>query len=211
MTVNNGYATLDELRGNLGFSAANTASDTRLERLLETGSRMAENVCRGRRFYGVAETRYYTAQETGELDVDDLTSVTSLKTDEDGDGVYETTWSASDFNLKYGDNYNAALDNKPYTQIEVSESSSQEFPVKIKKGVLVSGVFGYVPGTQSSSARPQPISDAVLLAAERVFKRKDAPLGVMGNPALGQQTVRITDMLNDPDIMVLLDPYIKRR
>lgn len=208
MSVTNGYASLAELRAKLAFGAANTASDTQLEQIIEASSRWIDRYC-NRRFYGAAETRYYTAQEIGELEIDDLTSLSALKTDEDGDGTYETTWSASDYSLRYGHNYNAALDGKPYTSIQVSEASGREFPVAIRKGVLVQGVFGYVASTTAATGCPDPVHDAALLVAERIYKRKDAPLGVAGPLALGAQPVRITSLTVDPDIKALLDPYRK--
>ena len=203
MTITNGYCTLAELRAKLSTPAANTASDTQFEQLIEASSRWIDRYT-GRRFYGAAETRYYTAQETGELDIDDLTSVTALKTDEDGDGTFETTWSATDYNLWP---LNASLDGKPYTRIEISERAGREFPI-IRKGVLLQGVFGYVAGTTAATSCPDPVHDAALLLAERIYKRKDAPLGVAGGPVtLGQQPVRISSMANDPDIRDLLGPY----
>ena len=210
MTITNGYATLAELRAKLSFGATNTASDTQLEKLIETSSRALENVC-GRRFYGVAETRYYTADDGHEIQVDDLTGTPTIKTDDDGDGTYETTWAGTDYNLKYGNNYNAALDGKPFTQIEVSENGRYIFPVSIKKGVLVSSTFGYSSGTNSTTARPQPIGDATLLAAERIYKRKDTPLGIAGGALLGAMIVRAEDIRKDPEIMFMIDVYIKRR
>jgi hypothetical protein len=206
MTVSNGYASLTELRAKLAFGTSNTASDTQLEQLIEASSRWIDRYT-NRRFYGVAETRYYTAEDGYEIQVDDLTSVSALKTDDNGDGVFETTWASTQYILKYGENYNAALDSKPYTQIEISESGGKEFPIHIRKGVLVSGVFGYVAGTTAATSCPDPIHDAALLLAERIYKRKDAPLGIAGAVPLGQQPVRITSMSADPDIRDLLAPY----
>ena len=205
MTITNGYATLAELRAKLAFGATNTASDTQLEQIIEASSRWVDKYT-NRRFYGAAETRYYTAEDGYEIQVDDLTSITALKTDEDGNGTFETTWATTQYNLKYGENYNAALDSKPYTQIEISESSGKEFPVAIRRGVLVQGVFGYIASTNANNC-PDPIHDAALLVAERIYKRKDAPLGIAGPVALGQQPVRITDLTVDPDIKALIDPY----
>jgi hypothetical protein len=210
VTISNGYATLAELRAKLAFGAANTASNTQLEQIVEASSRWIDRYC-NRRFYGAAETRYYTAEDGYEIQVDDLTSISALKTDEDGDGTFETTWASTDYVLKYGGNLNAALDGKPYTQIEISENGGKEFPVAITKGVLVAGVFGYVAGTQAESACPDPIHDAALLVAERIYKRKDAPFGVAGPIALGQQPVRISSLTVDPDIKALLDPYRRVR
>jgi hypothetical protein len=210
VTINQGYASLAELRAKLAFSAANTASDTQLEQVIEASSRWIDRYT-GRRFYGVAETRYYTAEDGYEIQVDDLTSIAALKTDDNGDGTFETTWASTAYILKYGENLNAALDGKPYTQIEISQSSGKEFPVAIRKGVLVQGVFGYVASTNAATGCPDPIHDAALLVAERIYKRKDAPLGVAGPAALGQQPVRVPSLTADPDIKALLDPYRRVR
>ena len=203
MTITNGYCTLAEFRAKLAFSAANTASDSQLEQIVEASSRWIDRYC-NRRFYGAAETRYYTAQEVGELDIDDLTSVSALKTDEDGDGTFETTWQASDYILWP---FNAALDAKPYTRIEISENGNETFPVAIRRGVLVQGVFGYVASTAAATGCPDPVHDAALLLSERIYKRKDAVLGIAGQAPLGQQPIRIPSMTADPDISALLGPY----
>lgn len=210
MSITKGYATLAELREKLSLTAANTAANTQLEQIIEASSRWIDRYC-GRRFYGVPETRYYTADDGYEIQIDDLRGTPTIKTDDNGDGVYENTWAATDYNLKYGENYNAALDDKPYTQIEVSEGGTYAFPTNVKKGVLVYGTHGYVASTLSYSACPDPIHDAALLLSERIYKRKDAPLGVAGGSALGQVPVRVPSMSGDPDIKDLLDPYRRRR
>jgi hypothetical protein len=210
VTITQGYCSLAELRAKLAFGATNTASDTQLEQIVEASSRWIDRYT-GRRFYGAAETRYYTAEDGYEIQVDDLTSIAALKTDDNGDGTFETTWASTQYNLKYGENYNAALDGKPYTQIEISESGGKEFPVAIRKGVLIQGVFGYVAGTTAATSCPDPIHDAALLVAERIYKRKDAPLGVAGAAPLGQQPVRVPSLTADPDVKALLDPYRRIR
>lgn len=206
MAISNGYATLAEVRAKLRAPATNTASDSQYEQAVEAASRWVDRYCR-RRFYGASETRYYTAENPYEIQVYDVTSITSLKTDEDGNGTYETTWPSTGYNLKYGENYNASLDGKPYTQIEVAENGDQTFPTAIKKGVQIIGVHGYVASTNAATGCPDPIKDATLLIAERILKRGDAPLGVAGPLALGQQPVRIPSITADPDIKALLDPY----
>lgn len=207
MAITKGYATLAELREKLSLTTANTAANTQLEQIIEASSRWIDRYC-NRRFYGVAETRYYTAEDGHYIEIDDLRTVSALKTDDNGDGVFETTWAATNYNLKYGDSYNAALDDKPYTNIEVAESGTKTFPIAIRKGVLLQGTFGYIASTNANNC-PDPIHDAALLIAERIYKRKDAPLGVAGQAPLGQQPVRVPSLTVDPDIKALLDPYRK--
>lgn len=209
MTIINGYITLAEARAvlypNTGYTS--TSANSRIEKTIEAASRAIEKFC-GRRFYGAAETRYYTADDGYEIQIDDLTGTPTVATDDDGDGTYETSWSSSDFNLKYGGNYNAALDGKPYTQIEVSESGSKNFPAGVKRGVRVVGTFGYIASTNAANA-PSPIHDACLITVHRLFKRHDLPLGVQGggNAQLGQTPVIIPSITLDPDVKDLITPY----
>lgn len=210
MTVTNGYVTLAEVRAVLYASNYTaTAADGRIEKAIEAASRVIEKVCH-RRFYGAAETRYYTADDGYELQVDDLTGTPTIATDDDGDGTYETSWAASDYHLKYGDNYNAALDGKPYTQIEISAAGSKNFPAGVKKGCRVYSSFGYIASTDAANA-PKPIHDACLITVHRLFKRHDIPLGVQGggNAQLGQTAVVIPRITLDPDVMDLLAPYVR--
>lgn len=171
--------------------------DAIIESVVEAVSRWIDNDC-GRRFYrnGTDESRYYTAEDGNLLLLDDdLGSLTSLLTDEDGDRTYETTWSATDYDLEP---YNAALDDRPYTRIRVTPQGIYAFPTG-RKGVKITGKFGY------SATAPKPVKEACLLLTARLFKRKDALFGVMGSIQTGM--IRITDY--DVDAWRLLRPYVK--
>jgi len=176
--------------------------DTILEKVAEGISRALDWRCR-RKFYTSgteesAEARYFTAEHSDRLYVDDLLSVDTLETDDGGDGTYESSWTEdTDF---YLEPYNAALDYQPYTKVVTTESGSYSFPVGVRKGVKVSGVWGYWTST------PANIHSAALLMAERLFKRKDAIFGVVGSPELGvlKQIVR-----DDPEINALLFGMIR--
>lgn len=208
MTITNGYITLAEARAVIyPPNHASTHANARIEKTIEAASREIEKFCQ-RRFYSVPETRYYTPDDGYELTIDDLTGTPTIATDDDGDGTFETSWSAGDYLLKYGNNYNAALDGKPYTQIEVSESGTKNFPAGVKKSVRVYGSFGYIASTDAGNA-PAPIHDACLITVHRLFKRHDLPLGVQGggNPQLGQTPVVIPRITLDPDVQDLLKPY----
>ena len=209
MTITNGYITLAEARATIfPESYTSRTADTRIEKNIESASREIERVCQ-RRFYGVPETRYYTADDGYQISVDDLTGAPTIATDDDGDGVYENTWAATDYNLKYGENYNAALDGKPYTDIEISAQGTKSFPVGIKRGVRVYSSFGYIASTNANDC-PAPIHDACLITVTRLFKRPDAPFGVSGgNAQLGQPPVSIPRITLDPDVMDLLAPFVR--
>ena len=164
-----------------------------MENVIEGASRAIEVYC-GRRFYPATETRYYTAAFSDELFIDDLISVTTLQTDEDGDRTYEITWATTDYDLLPD---NAALTLEPYTLICTAPDGRYSFPAGIRKGVKIAGSFGY------AALIPAQVREACLIQAVRLFKRKDAPFGVAGNAELGE--LRVISKL-DPDVEMMLAP-----
>lgn len=192
MAITNGYTTLATAKARLGI--ADTSDDATIEAVVSAVSRQIDNEC-NRRFYAVSETRYYTALSSTGVWVDDLLSVTTLVTDDDGDRTYDTTWAATDYDLGP---YNAALDGQPYSRIDVAPDGNYTFPVGVARGVKVTGSFGYAATT------PAAIAEACLLQTARLFRRKDAVFGVVGSADMGQTAViaRI-----DPDVKMMLAPY----
>lgn len=188
-------ALTDEAAGN-DFTirkAGNTFDDSVLENTITATSRHIDNTTE-RRFYASNETRYYTPQLSDLLFIDDLLSVTTLKTDTSGDGTFDTTWAATDYNLRP---YNASSDGVPYTQIETTPQSGNSFNM-LRRSVEIVGSFGF------TSSTPAPVNEACLLLAARLFKRKDAPFGVTGTPDLGElRNIR----MDDPDVYPLLIAY----
>ncbi len=176
----------------------NPIDDAVFESVVEAISRLIDERT-GRRFFTTSEdeTRYFTAENSDLLRIGDIVSLTSIKTDEDGDRVYERTWSATDYDLEP---FNAALDGKPYSQIRTTPNGLYAFPTT-RKGVQLVGKFGW-------SAAPKLAKEACLLQAERIFKRKDAPFGVLGSAEMGQSIV-IPKF--DPDVEQMLAPLVRLR
>lgn len=191
MAISNGYCTLAELKSR--FDILDATDDTILEQTIEAASRTVDTLC-SRRFYAATETRYYTADDPDLLWVDDIASVTTLKTDEDADGSFETTWGPTDFQL---DPPNASGDGLPYTRIYIAPTSPYAFPVYQRRGVQIVGSFGW-------PSVPHAVREATLLLAARYFKRKDAPMGAqIGNPEQGALSIPG----KDPDVDRLLMGY----
>jgi hypothetical protein len=170
---------------------SDTADDAVLEAIVESVSRAIDDFC-GRRFYAATETRYYTARKSRRLLVDDLLSITTLKTDDDADGTYETTWAATDYNLAP---YNAQLAPvpEPYWEIEVSENGDYWFPTGTIKGVQVVGSWGF------SATTPDVINRSCLFQVAQEFRTRHAPLGIQGS---GDMQVEIRG--------IGLHPFVKR-
>ena len=189
------YGTLAELKDRLDIESTETTHDQILGAVLEAASRAIDGIC-GWRFYTTTsdETRYYTGEWGDQFFCDDpIVSITTLKTDDDGDRTYDETWTTDDYDPMP---YNAATDNRPYTWLEVTPNGDYTFPTS-RKGIQIVGKFGW-------PELPSAIKDATLLLAEKIFSRKDAIFGVMGSPELG--TLREI-VKNDPELMILLAPY----
>ena len=167
MAINNGYATLAEFRTNYKKSSATSDSGI-IEDLIESASRYIYRYC-GQTFYtSTGLTVYYTPTDTNVIFIDNLYGLTTLKTNEDGDGTYENTWNTGqntgDFYLMP---FNArALGNtgEPYTYIEVNPEGDYTFP-KAPKGVQIIGDFGW-------SSVPDDIKVACLEITNASFGRR---------------------------------------
>lgn len=217
MAVTNGYATLADLKAALQIDDDNL--DRRLERVIESASRAIDKVCR-RKFYRETLTLYFSGGQRTRIDpfserrlsgvhslaVGDLISVTSLKTDDDGDRIFETTWDASrDY---YLGPVNAPAVPKPYSHIEADGINGRYwFPPHIK-GVELVGEWGFAFDYDGSGSyvAPPDVGEGCLLLATRYLKRKDAPLGVLETSGLDlvREEIRVH---SDPDVKALLKPY----
>lgn len=194
MAIVNGYCTLAGLKTRL--SIADTNDDAMLEAIVESVSRAIDDWC-GRRFYAATQTRYFTALRSDRLLVDDLLSVTTIRTDEDGDGTFERTWTATDYFLAP---YNAQLESvpQPYTKIEAAWRGSYRFPRGVRRGVEVAGSWGF------ASTTPDAVEQACLFQAAVEFRATPSPLGLSGGGELGQE-IRVTGM--SYFAKRLLEPY----
>jgi hypothetical protein len=170
--------------------------DARLEQIITAVSRAIDKDCR-RRFYAATETRVYSAIRSDLCLVDDLLSVTTLKTDDDGDRTYDETWVAADYDLLP---VNAALDGEPYRRIETTPRGSKRFPTH-HKGVEIAGSFGY------ASTTPPEIREACILWSLRVFERRHAIFGIKGSTQLGEVYLKLPPP--DPDVAKFLKPFRK--
>jgi hypothetical protein len=126
------------------------------------------------------------------LEVDDISGAAGVvvKTDGDGDGVYETSLTVgTDFKLWP---LNAAADGEPYTHVVLHRGGA--FPWMIA-GVEVTAAFGW-------AAVPIEVAQACRLQANRLTSRRDSWSGVAGSPEMGNE-LRLLSKL-DPDLGPLL-------
>lgn len=188
------YTTLAQVKARL--SRTDDRDDATITALITAASRAVEEMT-NRRFDQTTETRYFTPTGSWYTEVDDIVSVTSIATDIDGNRTYTETWSATDYELE---NANASGRSWPYTEIVIAPNGTKSFPV-LRRGLRVAGVWGW-------PAVPQPVTEATILMTIRLFKRIDAPYGIVGSNDLGNIA---TIPRVDPDIAALLAPYRRMR
>lgn len=193
MAITNGYCTLAEFYGRYeALSADSGVRDGKIEDHIEAASRWIDRHCM-RQFYATTATRYFTAGDAMSCNVSDILTVTTLKTDHDGDRTYETTWEQSDYDLM-------PYNNAPYQWLEITPQGAYFFPF-VRRGVEIAGTWGYVATT------PEDIKEACLMQASRLFARESTVLGEAGRTALGTMTIKTQ---RDEDIHDLLRPFVKR-
>jgi hypothetical protein len=183
MAVVNGYATLAEAKGFLSIS--DSVDDTLLENMIEAASRSIDRIA-NRRFYldSTASARQYRVSSPVILYTDDIGTTSGLivQTDDDGDGVFETTLT---LNTDYiMDPLTALSLGRPFTQITIV-STSKTFPIfpglfqnGLRPGVQVTARFGW-------PSVPDDINQACLILTADLYKRKDSPGGILGLGDLG--------------------------
>jgi hypothetical protein len=195
------YATRAEAKAILGIASSDTTEDTLVDSLITAASSAIDQYCDRPAGFSPqgTQTRYYTALEYYRIDVDDLLTVSSLATDDGIDGTYSEVWTAGTYNLTP---YNAALEGRPYTGIESSDTSILNFPKHVTKGVKIIGTWGW-------SAIPAAIKQACLLEVAKLYASRNAPFGVIGTGDAGGVTRMSTRM--HPAAVALLDPYRNRK
>ena len=198
MAITNGYATLAEIKGYMSISD-NTDNDL-LENLVESASRSIDRIA-NRRFYldATASARLYRAYSNIFVFVDDIGSTTSLvvKTDEDGNGTYSKTLTLNtDFIL---DPLTSQSLNRPFTQLTMV-SNTESWPIfpgltsnGLRPGVQVTARWGW-------PSVPDDLNMACLILTADLYKRKDAPGGILGLGDLG--VVRMSPIGRDVTAMV---------
>ncbi len=192
------YVTSSEIKAALNITV--TTYDTRIGNIAIAVSRAIDQIQKTR-YYETSETRYYTPRGPyKDLEIDDLTSLSSVTLDMAGTGTYSTTLTnGTHFSLEP---INNPLEGKPYRTISLKPQSGQWFPC-YQNSVKVVGSFGW-------SAIPSTINQAALLLAVRLFQRKDAPFGALAVGGLdGSAVIRIARA--DPDVMFLLENTDRRQ
>ena len=205
MSINQGYATRNQVKAALRIGTADTLDDDLIDNCVGAASRLIDGYC-NRRFWqsGTAEARVFQAEDSFYCSIDDVAGTAlTLKTSSQADGTFDVTWKVSDYQLEP---LNGNLDGLTWSYDKIRAVGDYLFPtVNANYGeqalVQVTAVFGW-------PSVPEPITQATIIQASRIFKRYDSPLGVAGFGDLG--AIRVSRFL-DPDMAQLVEPYRRMR
>ena len=193
------YVEIEDLKKTISLDGlANWNID--VDDVLASASRKVDEYC-GRRFYAdvdAAQVRYYTPDWPDVLYVDDIITITSLKSDDAGDGTFENTWTLNTDYLR--EPLNAAADGEPWTKLCVHPTGKFSFP-GYPRSVELTGKFGW-------TTVPAQVKTATKMVAHRFLKRlRESPTGVVG---FGMDGAVVRVMSIDPDVEDLMQPFCRR-
>lgn len=187
------YTTKTVVKGELGIT--DTDDDTTIDQIITAVSAWIDAYC-GRTFGvppGSGSIRTYTAVPDGSrVYIDGAIEIIEITTD-DGTRTYDTSVDVGDYE---GAPYNAIADGKGYTHI--LPLNGYRFPTG-NGAVRVEARFGV-------AAIPAPIVRACILQTQRLYKRKDAPFGVVGSTSAEMGQLMVIPKL-DPDVKLMLSAY----
>lgn len=166
------------------------------------GSVSAEiNTHTGRQFQdaATATARVYRTEDTGLIYVDDFHTTTGLiiKTDDDADGTYETTWTSDEYQLEPLNGIVEGVTGWPYWVVRAIDE--RQFPMAANGRALIQ-----VTARWGWASVPKPVKQACRILASETFGLKDTKYGVAGFGDFG--VVRVKD---NPMAMSKLEPYCR--
>ena len=184
MAIGDPYVTLTELKGLIGKQGAD--QDQRITDALLGASRGIDKHC-GRQFNkaGSVSSRIYRPEGHNVVKVDDFYTTTGLivAVDQDDDGVFETTWSTSNYQLEP---LNGVVDGDPgWPWYTIRAVGGAQFPCSSsgRATVRVTADWGW-------ATVPEPVKAACRIVAIEAYKLPEAPFGIAG---FGDFAMRVRD------------------
>lgn len=195
MALGDNYITLAQLKTRLG-GITDAVDDVLLTAAVDAATE-GINHATGRDFQKeiVATARRYRPTGPDLVIADDFHTITDLviKTDEGDDGTYETTITATKFELEPIDGIQNGQSGWPFTMIRLVDGSC--WPRGRRHTVQATAQWGW-------AAVPDSITIAAYVLAEDLAKLRDAPFGVGGFAEFGRIRAR-----ENPHVAMLINPY----
>jgi len=190
------YCTLDELKAAMRIT--DDIDNALLNQSIDAASRWVDGYCQ-RSFTvasGTASRDFVPSGRFEPLYVDDVTSVESIKIDDDLDYSFATTLTKDvDYQLEP---VRGTADGIAFPYFRIIPVEDGYWPTWGGRAtVRVEGTFGW-------PAVPDPVKIATILHAQRIYTRFSSPAGVISFGDMG--AIRVSKFV-DPDVELLLTPY----
>lgn len=186
MAIGDNYITPEQFRDWFKLNKPDDGNDESIATVVAAISREIERHC-GRQFNlaATATARVYNPTSRYSLVMDDVSTSAGfiLKTDEDGDGVFETTWDPADYELTPRDGVQYGVDGWPYWIVKAV--GSKRFRYSQRANVQITAQWGW-------AEVPDPVFQAAKLMAADSFEMRNARLGVAGSDSFGS-IIRLRD------------------
>lgn len=187
-----------ELKAILGIPANDSTDDVRLQMAADAATQQIQAECNRQFIYDAAASpRLFIAESALYCPVDDFgtTSGLAVRTDDDNDGIFETVWATTDYQLEP---LNGRLQGQawPYNALRAIEA---RYWPRWRNQALVQ-----ITARWGWASIPSPVKQAAQIQAVSIFKSADAPLGVAGFGDIG--VVRLRQAMH-PVASSLLSQY----
>ena len=193
MAITNGYCSLNQIKAALRIT--DSVDDGLLEMAVESASRMIDSEC-DRNFFSASATRDFVPSDPYTVDTDDLTAITSVKIDDQGDRTFLITLQTSDYQTEP---VNQRVSGNAFPIYRLRMIGDYLLPIWGEQAtVRIQGTYGFTPV-------PIAITQATLILAGRYYKRADSLLGFAGFSDMGVARVGRVD----PDVAALIRPFKK--
>lgn len=185
MALGDTYITSALLKSYMGIEI--NTYDVQIADAVSSASREIEDYCH--RQFNSASTvsaRLFRPNGSHLLAVDDFSTTVGLivESDEDGDGVFETTWATTDYELTPLNGVVNGQEGWPFWNIRAT-GINRRFRYNPRANVRVTAKWGW-------AAVPTPVIQSAYILASDTFQLKDSRLGVAGSDQFGQ-IVRVRD------------------
>jgi hypothetical protein len=200
VTITNGYATQQEAKAWLNVQDA-SLDDLIVDSLVNAASRAVDGYC-GRYFYAdsAATARVYVADNYYCVTIDDLwdTATAVVKTDSGQDGTFETTLTVStQYMFEPINGVVGGISGWPATRVRLVGGTLFTSATYGRPQLQVTAKWGWV-------AVPAPVKQATLQVVGELWKRKDAPFGIIEGSEFGPIRLSADAMRS---VTSLLTPY----
>ena len=193
MAITNGYCSLNQIKAALRIT--DSVDDALLEMAVESASRMIDSEC-DRNFFSASATRDFVPSDPYTVDTDDLTAITSVKIDDQGDRTFLITLQTSDYQ---SEPVNQRVSGNAFPIYRLRMIGDYLLPIWGQQAtVRIQGTYGFTPV-------PTQITQATVIQAGRIFKRLDSLLGFAGFSDMGVARVGRVD----PDVAAMIRPFKK--